>query len=194
MMYGCPIDQRLMLPRARLTSSGTSASRLKAVALHDDVAGPGLPLMCSVSGHADDALQGARLTLVDMNDVRMGPGAMEHGPRRTRQRDLDDFVLTDVARELQVHRVTRPVHEVDALSRQRPQRPGFEPVIFDDDLRWLRACRNRYDDDQEDRHGSRERSHAHRYSSRTGLKVDDSPWRHTVTATASPILCRSRDS
>src|SRR5215470_18926608 len=97
MMYGCSIDQRLMLPRARLTSSGTRCSRLKAIALHDDVARRGLPLMCGVGRHADDALQRAGLTLVDMNDIRMGPRAMEHGPGRPCGGDLDDLVLTGVA-------------------------------------------------------------------------------------------------
>src|SRR5215468_2425119 len=130
MMYGCSIDQRLMLPRARVTSSGTRRSRVKAVALHDNVTRRGLPLMRGVRGHADDALECPRLTLVDMDDVRMSPRAMEHSPGRTRHGDLDDLVLTDVAHELQVYRVTRPVHEMDALCGECLEHPGLEPGRF----------------------------------------------------------------
>src|SRR5215472_5094123 len=54
MMYGCSIDQRLMLPRTRRTSSGTAESGHNVVAL-DDIAGPRLPLVRLVDRHVDHA-------------------------------------------------------------------------------------------------------------------------------------------
>src|SRR5215468_9009517 len=53
-MYGCSIDQRLMLPRRRRTSSGTAGSGRNAVAL-DDIAGSRLPLVHLVGRHAGHA-------------------------------------------------------------------------------------------------------------------------------------------
>ena len=81
-MYGCSIDQRLMLPpRARrFSSEGSGSGRGNAVALDDDIAGSRLPLMRLVGHYADDAVQRASLPSVDVNNVGMRPRDMKDRP------------------------------------------------------------------------------------------------------------------
>src|SRR5262245_15511147 len=183
-----------MLPRPRRTSSGTSRLGRNAVTLHDHVAGPRLPFVRLVGRHADHAGKRPSLTVVDMHDIGMRARTMEDRPDRARGGDLDNLVLTDVTRELQVDRMTGPIDEVDAGAGEGLEPLRVESVILDDDLRHtLSVSRDRGDGARRHRQGQ-EPAHAHRYSSSTGFKVSDSPARQIVTPTVSSILCRASDS
>src|SRR5215467_1340312 len=123
-----------MLPRACLTVSGTGGSGRNAVALHDHVAGSRLPLVRLVGRHADHAGERPSLTVVDMHDVGMRARTVEDRPDGASGGDLDNLVLTDVTRELQVHRMARPVDEVDTGAGEGLEPLRLESVILDHDL------------------------------------------------------------
>src|SRR5215467_5682505 len=174
-----------MLPRACLTVSGTGGSGRNAVALHDHVAGSRLPLVRLVGRHADHTGERPSLTVVDMHDVGMRARTVEDRPDGTRGRDLDDLVLTDVARELQVDRMASPVDEVDAGAGQRLEPLRVEAVILDDDLRRVRGAGHERSGSAHRDNQGHEPWNVHRYSSSTGLRVRDCPARQIATSTVS---------
>src|SRR5512145_331970 len=194
MMYGCSIDQRVILPRPCAATSGTGRSAGKAVVLHDDIARAQLPQVRRVARHADHTFERPRLTPVYVHDVRVATGPVKHCPHRTRRRDLDHIVPVELARKLQVYRAPGTVYECDAFTGHGLQRLRLQPVGLDDDLQpspgGSRGRRDTGDGDSK----RREPSKIHRYSSSTACIVSDCPRRHTVTATASPIRWRSSDS
>src|SRR6266545_6578662 len=110
MMYGCSIDQRLMLPRPRLTSSGTSRSGCNAVPLDRDAAAHGwLPARLSRLVDIHHASQLAAGDLFEVHDVGMAAWSVEDRPDAPRH--LEDVMLSRPTEEVDVHDSTRAVHE-----------------------------------------------------------------------------------
>src|SRR4029453_3297626 len=115
-MYGCSIDQRLMLPRSR--SGGAAAVRssgLNAASHDDESAGLRVPFVRLV-GH-DRHRPGERsdrTTVVDVHDVRMRPRPVKNRPDWSGRRHLDDLVLAGVNAEFDVHTVLPRAHKAHA--------------------------------------------------------------------------------
>src|SRR5262249_61695550 len=101
----------LRWPRRGRPSPARSRLGRNAVTLHDHVAGPRLPFVRLVGRHADHAGKRPSLTVVDMHDVGMRARTVKDRPDGARGGDLDNLVLTDVTRELQVDPVTGPIDE-----------------------------------------------------------------------------------
>src|ERR1700675_406501 len=122
-MYGCSIDQRLMLPRPPTPlGAPVEASGLNAVSLDDRAAGQRPPGMLGVLGHFDQPLKRRQeFAAVNVDDVGMRARPVEDRPDGPSERDLDDLVLPRVGSELHVEVPPRPVDEVDALTGRHPQ-------------------------------------------------------------------------
>src|SRR6266545_3164220 len=111
MMYGCSIDQRLMLPRpARVVV--VPGSGLKAVAL-DGNAAADRDVASRLSRLLDvhDASQAPTAVGLEVHDVGMAAGSVED--RADAARHLEDVVFSGAAEEVDVDHAARAVHEHD---------------------------------------------------------------------------------
>src|SRR6266536_2071782 len=135
-MYGCSMDQRLILPRPRPGSArSVVGSGLNAIPHHDRSARSRRPWVLRILDHLHDPVQrrGA-LRGVDMLDVGVRPWAMEYGPNGASPRDLDDLMLPGVHAELHVNGQVNTLYEVDALAHRGPEVVRLDRARLNHDL------------------------------------------------------------